>query len=287
MEFNRAFDPFRALECAWKAFVRSPLPLLVGGVLLLLTTGDSDHGLGVVFREDRHDASWREIRPYVLPVLGVCGCFALALFLFSSWIFVGFANTVENVLRDGTGRVESVFQSKGRFGSMVLARLLKALIWLAVWVPILIAVFVVGVLTRGFSRHEGLALLLIPVFLLWIVPAVYVLVGVSLTPYAVALEGLEPVAAVQRSWSLVSGHRIMLILFKIVTGIVHAIGFCLCCFGVFLTGTLSLVAGADAYLALVRGAQRRSWWIERENRLPPPPIGWGTPSPPPPSPPPA
>ncbi len=288
MEFNRAFDPFRALQSSFKAFVQAPLPILVGGVLLLLTSGGGPH-VEFVFR-DVHSwrDSWREIRHVLVPlvpVIGVCGCIGLALFLVSCWVGVGFANTVEEIERKGHGRVESVFQSKGRFGPMVLARLLVILIWIATGIPMMAAVFVIAAITHGFHRNEELALLLIPAGLVWVVPAFYVWLGVSLTDQAVALEGLPPVEAVKRSWSLVSGHRLMLLLFYIVTGIFSALGFCLCCIGLLWTGTLAETARTDGYLALVRG-DRSDWWIEKGHPLPAPVTGWGPPpSPPPPSPP--
>ena len=286
MEFNRAFDPFRALQSSWKAFVQAPLPLLVGGVLVLLTSGHGGSPVQVVFREDHRGWSWHELRPTVLPMIpliGICGCFALAVFLFSSWVQIGFANAVEEVERAGHTKVETVFQSKGRFGSMVLARLLVGLVYLATAVPMTAAFFVVFALTRGFHRNEALGLLLVPAALVWIVPAAYVWIGVALTNQAVALEGLPPVEALKRSWSLASGNRLMLLLFAIVLGIFHALGFCLCCFGLFLTGTLSLTAWSDAYLALVRG-DRSGWWIDRGHPLPAPVTGWGTPPSPPPPP---
>ncbi len=282
MEFNRAFDPFRALQSAWKAFAQSPMPLLVGGVLILLTSGGPNFGF--VLHDDTLGFSWRELRPILFPLIGVFGCVGIGLFLLSSWIRVGFANAVEEIERTGRGKVDTVFQSKGRFGSMVLARILVGLVYLATCVPIVAAIVVFAVLTHGFHRREELALLLFPTVVIWIVPAIYVWLGISLTDQAVALEGLSPTDALKRSWSLVSGHRLMLLLFWIVESIVSCLGFCLCCFGVFLTGTLGWAARSDAYLALVRGSDRASWWVERGHAPPAPQAGWGT-SPPPPEPP--
>jgi len=287
MEFNRAFDPFRALQSAWKAFAQSPMPLLVGGVLILLTSGHGPN-FGFVFHDEPPPGwTWHELRAILFPLIGVCGCFAIACFLFSSWVRVGFANAVEEIERTGHGRVETVFQSKGRFGSMVLARILVWLVQLATAILMIAAFFAVVAMTRWFHLNEGLALLLIPAGLIWLVPAAYVWLGIALTSQAVALEGLAPVDALKRSWSLAAGNRLMLLLFIIVNWIFHALGFCLCCIGIFFTGSLSLVAWSDAYLALVRGPDRTSWWVERGHAPPAPHAGWGTPPSPPPSSPPA
>jgi hypothetical protein len=280
MEFNRAFDPFRALQSAWKAFVQSPMPLLVGGVLIVLTSGRGPHFGFLIHDEAPPGWTWREVRAVLFPLIGVCSCVAIGLFLFSSWVRVGFANAVEETERTGRGRVETVFQSKGRFGSMVLARILVALVYLATLVPMIVAGFVFFLLTHQFHRREGLLLLLIPTFVIWIVPAMYVWLGITLTDQAVALDGLAPVDAMKRSWSLVAGNRLMLLLFVIVNWIFQLLGFCLCCVGIFLTGTLSLAAWSDAYLALVRGQDRGGWWVERGHVPPAPQAGWGAPPPP-------
>jgi hypothetical protein len=283
MEFNRAFDPFRALQSVWKAFVQSPIPLLLGGFLILLFSGHGPH-FGFIFHDEPPPGwSWRELREFLFPVIGCCGCVGFGFFLFTSWICVGFANSVEEIERTGHGKVDTIFQSKGRFGSMVLARILVWLVCLGIALPLVAAIFVFLALAHGFHRHEGFLLLLIPTVLIWLVPAIYVWLGISLTGQAVALEGLPPVDALKRSWSLVSGNRWMLLLFCIVNWIVYVIGYCFCCIGVFFTGTLSLAAWSDAYLALVR-PERTGWWVDQGHAPPAPQAGWGAP-PAPPSPP--
>src|SRR6185436_10215563 len=98
MEFNKAFDPIRALQASWKALAQAPLPLLIGGVLLCLTDGGGGGGGGGRFSSYEHHNGgmrWEDVRPFVFPVIIFCGCGGIALFLFSSWIRVGFAITVE------------------------------------------------------------------------------------------------------------------------------------------------------------------------------------------------
>jgi hypothetical protein len=283
MEFNQAFDPIRALQSAWKALAQAPLPLIVGGVLLMLTEGGGGGGGNFVQIHDHHGGgSWSEIAPWILPLIGVCACVGIALFLFSSWIQVGFANSVESVLRTGHADVGQVFDAKGRFGSMVLSRILCVLVGIACVLPFLLLVIAIGILTKGFERHEGLILLLIPGLVVWLPIVLYVVLGISLADQAVALEGAQPVESLKRSWSLVHGHRWMLLLYLIVGGLFSMLGFCLCCIGVFLTGTLFHVARSESYLALVRGQERATWWIEKGSAHPiTPPEGWGTPPAPP------
>ena len=285
MEFNRAYDPIRALQTAWKALNRSPLPLLVGGVLLTLTDGGGGSGGGSW--DDGHHrggADWDDIWPILIPVVGICCCLGIAVFLFASWVRVGFANTVESVLKTGQATVGQVFQSKGRFGNIVLARILVILIHIAVWIPFLAAFGVLLAITEGFESNEELGFLLIPAGLITLPVWIYVWLGLSLVDQAAALEGLPPAECLKRSWSLVSGHRWMLLLYSIVGGIFSMLGLCLCCIGVFLTNTLFEVAKSESYLALVRGDDRATWWVEGFSPPQPAPVGWGAPpSPPPPS----
>ena len=283
MEFNRAYDPIRALQTAWKALNRSPLPLLVGGVLLTLTDGGGGSG-GGSWNDDHHrGADWDQIWPILLPVVGICCCLGIAVFLFASWVRVGFANTVESVLKTGEATVGQVFQSKGRFGNIVFARILVILIHIAVWIPFLAAFGIVLAITEGFERHEELGFLLIPAGLITLPVWIYVALGLSLVDQAAALEGLQPSACLKRSWSLVSGHRWMLLLYWVVGWVFSALGLCLCCIGVFLTNTLFEIAKSESYIALVR-SDRSGWWIDERWVPPPPPQGWGLPRTPPPPP---
>ena len=284
MEFNRAYDPIRALQTSWKALSRSPLPLLVGGVLLTLTDGSGGGGGGSWENDHRHyGGDWDEMWPILIPIVGICCCVGIAIFLFGSWVRVGFANTVESVLKTGQATVGQVFQSKGRFANIVFARIIVFLIHIATALPMVGAVAIVALLTRGFERDEELAFLLIPAGLVWFPLWVYVALGLSLVDQAAALEGLSPSDCVKRSWSLVSGHRWMLLLYWIVGFLFSLVGFCLCCFGVFLTNTLFETAKSESYLALVRGdADRATWWVEAGDPPASAPVGWGAPTPPPP-----
>ncbi len=289
MEFNRAYDPIRALQSSWKALAQAPLPLILGGVLLLLTWSGGGGGNGFSLVE--HDggsvlSGWHLI---LLPLLGICACVGIALFLFSSWVQIGFANSVEEVLRTGHTEVGHLFDAKGRFGSMVLARILCLIISVLGWLPFIVLVGITLIATHGFERHQALIpIILIPGALIWTPVFGYVWLGISLAEQAVAIEGLQPVDSLKRSWSLVSGNRLMLLLYWIVTVIFTVLGLCLCFFGYFVTGTLAMTARSEAYLALVRGGERDGWWIEHGAPPPVPPTGWGAPtaSPPPPTSPP-
>jgi hypothetical protein len=283
MEFNQAYDPFRALSSSWKALAQAPLPLLIGGVILLLTQGGTGgfQGNPSNIHGGMHDVDWHRIAPFVLAFIGFACCVGIVCFLLSSWVMVGYANTVEEVLRTGKGELGRVFDAKGRFVSMVLARLLCIVVAIAAALPFIVFIVAGAMVSSGFHVHVLFALLIvIPGCLAYLFVYLYIVLGLTLADQAVALDGLQPVESIQRSWSLVSGNRLMMFWFWLATGIFTALGFCLCCIGIFLTGTMAQIARSESYLALTRGGERSGWWIEKGFAPPPPPQGWGAPSPP-------
>jgi len=300
MEFNQAYDPFRALQTSWQALKKAPLPLIIGGVVLLITGGGGGGGgnIGSSF-EGKEDVNWDVMAPLILGFVGLFCCLGIVFFVISSWVRIGFANAVEEVLRTGDSDVGKVFDGRGRLGSMILARLLAGVIVVASILPYGLVLLIAVLATEGFHRDEELGAGILVAGLIPCLPIiVYVGLGVALTDQVVALEGLQPVDSVRRSWSLVKGHRWMLLWYSIVTGFFAIIGICACCIGVFLTGTMTEIAKSESFLALTRGKERDGWWITTGSapassgtesgwgspaELPGKPVGWGAPPPPPPS----
>jgi hypothetical protein len=291
MEFNVAFDPFRAIRASWAAVKQAPLPLLLGGILLVMTTS---HGGGVPFRNrwdfDRGEMSELEkLLPVFLGLGALVCCIGLACFLFSSWLEVGFQNTVRRALETGEADAGELFDARGRFWDMVLVRILALLATFASALPMLLVAAAIGFVAQRRGHDLGPAwVIAIPVILVLILPVAYVLLGLSLVTQAVALEGKTPLEAMRRSWSLVAGHRLWLLLYWLVLGVLMLSGLCACCVGVLVTGSLARIAAIDSYLALTRGTERPGWWIETRQTTARPVESWGTstPPPPPPAPPP-
>jgi len=295
MEFNQAYDPFRALQTSWQAVKQAPLPLLVGGGVLVITNGGSGGGgnFGSSFQDKNLD--WDVLAPMIVGIVGLGLCLGIVFFVISSWVRIGFANSVEEVLRTGQGDVGRVFDGKGRLGPMILSRLLCGLIFIATMLPLGLVVLFAALATSGFHQNEGVGWAIgIVGMLLWLPIFFYVWLGLLLADQAVALEGLQPVDSIRRSWSLVQGHRWMLLWYSIVTGLFAAVGLCACCIGIFLTGSMTEVAKSESFLALTRGGERGGWWIQTGSapeggdsgwgapaNLPSQPVGWGAPPPPP------
>ena len=269
MNVAEAFDPIRALTASWRLLLRSPLPLFVGGAILMTVGGGGVHGW--MFRDHDHHLSGEAVA-WVLSLSCCCGLLGLLL---SSWISIGLAIAVENTVMSGSARFEDLFASKGRFFDMVLLRILVALISLAAAIPFVLIVLAASLGVHALQVPPGVVLVA-ALFLgfLYLTVFLYVLLGFSLSVQAVAIEGLAPTAALRRSWSLVRSHRLRLLLYWVALAIFTVLGFCLCCIGVFWTGAMAHVAANDSYLALVKADEYAGSWLSTGNA----PVSPATPS---------
>jgi hypothetical protein len=246
MDFARAYDPIRALEGSWALIKRSPLPLLAGGIVLMLTDGHGNSGIDL-------DGGGGLNLGEVLALLGVCGCCALAGLLIHAWISLGVANVVEMTRKGARPPFSAVFDGRGRFFEMVLGRVLVILIWLGSIVPFVLIALGAWYLHEGLRVEEGVVVLVAILAALAYLPAwLWFLLGISLWRPAVAIDGLAPTAAIQRSWELVRGNRLRLLLYWVAISLFSFLGICLCCVGVLLTGPMMQIAQFESYLELTQ-----------------------------------
>jgi len=271
MEFSQSYDPIRSLQSAWKLLMQAPVMVLIGGLLLGFLEGGGTQGFR--FRPGRWDFGrvhnpveffeqlFGDMQPWLAIMIPIAICVAIVFFALSSWIEVGFARGVESALRTGKDDIGKVFSGGDRFGAMLLARFLSALIQIAVFLPI------VALLSAAFyfERNEGtnplLALGLVAFGLVWLVLAIYVTLGLYLVNPLVAFESCSPTEALARSWKLASGHRLQLFWFMLLQMLLTMAGLCLCCIGLFLAVPLTQVMRFEAYVALTKGGEYPQWWI--------------------------
>lgn len=277
MHFHEAYDPFRALKSAFGLVRKAPAALLIGGLLLWIC--EDVHLLGNFGGEQKVDLSnvdpadserVREVAGQlgemlavgVASALGVFLCgLAIAGFLFGSLVRVGMARSVERALSEGADEIEDLFQSRGRWGSMVLTRLLQGLVEFAAALPGL-AIIALAVIATLAATDDGAVAAGVGVVaaLLYVPVLVYVWLGVMLAPYAAAVEGMGPTEALSRSWALVRGHRWTLLLYWLVMALVQVLLLCACCcMLLFLPKTWAETAGFESYLRLVRSGDPSSW----------------------------
>jgi hypothetical protein len=281
MTFEEAFDPIRSLKASWSALKIAPAPMWVGGILMfVLDGGGGGGGFNPGGMQNRQDME--EILPVIIAVGGLACCMGLVFWVLASWIWIGFANSVEEVLRTGTGDVGRVFESKGRLVTMMLARLLAGLLAVLSLVPMVIAVGAAAFLGAEEILPEVAAIGMgvaggIVGFLVFI----YVALGLVFVPQVVALEGLDVVESISRSWSLAQSRRLRLFFYYFVIYVFMLLGFCLCCIGVFATGALFSISRVESYLAFTRSNDLPGWWITTGQPHVAPAGSWGASSPPP------
>ena len=75
MEFNEAYDPFRALQTSWRAIKQAPLPLIIGGVVLMITGGGGGGGgnFGSSF-DGQRDVDWDVVACGIAPGRSASEC---------------------------------------------------------------------------------------------------------------------------------------------------------------------------------------------------------------------
>ncbi len=246
MTFPAALDPVRSLTAAFRLVGRNPLPLLLGGVVLLLF--DRGPGFGLVGDWDSHH--FQDELPGRIIFGGCCGLFGLLVW---SWIGVGLAHVVEETRRTGASAFATLFDARGRFGDMLLALFLQTLAWMAAGLPFAL-LFVGG---HVFARHTEIPHPLIVLAALagaivYAPIAAYVLLGFAFVPQEVALGGRPAIEAFRASWQLAQGKRLALFVFWLARAVFTAIGFCCCLVGVFFTGAIAELARFEAWLALTR-----------------------------------
>lgn len=281
MHFNEAFDPFRALRSTWRILKTAPGAVLVGGLLLWIC---DEGALWVEARfEFPHDVQFdfttpesaREGLSTILDhwaplVAGGFGLFiaalAIAAFLFGSLVHVGYAAAVERALTQHEDDLGDLFEARGRWGSMVLVRLLGLLVKALIALPGLALAAFAAVAAIASTEQSGFALLAAGLVLFAYLPvAVYLWLGFALAPLAVAVEGLGPTEALGRSWQLVRGHRWTLFLYLLVLRLAGLLLLCCCCV-LFFGGTiLEQTSLVDSYLRLIKSGEPETWLKKPES----------------------
>lgn len=272
MEISEAFSPVRAIRHGVAAVQRAPASLLVGGFLLfLLDSCTSGGGTNTNLQDAFQDGATPEFTAaatavlvsLVLLGLGV----GLVAFLVRCWFLPGWIRLHRHVLETGTEALPVLFRGGDAFGRMLGWRLLFNVIAVGTFV----AAALPGLAILGVGYSQGITEAWIAAGLLVIVAValpvqIYVGTGILLGDYAVALEGLGPVGALDRSWELARGNRLSLLVFFAVTTLFTFAGLLLCCVGVFFTLPVAQVGMTEAFLlATVPGAER--WVVPRDAGL--------------------
>jgi hypothetical protein len=262
LEFSEAFSPVRAIQHGIAAIQRAPASLLVGGFAIFLVDACSGGGgngdFSSIVKEDSSPEEALAMAAVVLAALAVGAVVGFFAFLVRCWLLPGWIRLHRHVLEHGTDSFPLLFGGGDAFLPLVGWRLLFNIVSFGTFVVAAIpGAALIGV---GFVQDanmvlvgSGVALLL----LLALPTSIYVALGLSLGDHAVALEGMGPLAALDRSWELTRGNRLTLFVYLLVTGLFTVLGFLLCCVGVIGTRAVTDVGTTESYLLLtVPGADK-------------------------------
>ncbi|MFM7282285.1 MAG: hypothetical protein ACKO32_10945 [Planctomycetia bacterium] len=273
-----AFDPFRSLGAVWRLLKTAPLVVIVGGILLSFLSNPS---AGLQFAlptgPGTHPDAFLQQLQNRLPLISVVLFLGMVgSLLLSSWLALGHARAIEKAMRTGEDDLGMVFSTGGRFGAMVLTKLISGLIQIGVALPLLGVWVVLLVFVDQGTMENGAAILIgLAAGVVWLMALLYVYLGLMM---AVPIAALEPVSAgeaIRRSFQLANGRRWSLLLFALVSGVFVVLGLLACCVGVFLTSAMAMAMPIEAYLMHAR-PDRGNWWISTGTKTAATDSGWGS-----------
>ncbi len=264
MQFEQAFDPFRAISASWDILKRAPLAIFVGGFIVIsVTEGDDGLRIGELWKSGTY-IRWEDLPAVFWKAL--IGAFSLiadiALLLIACFFMTSFAGVVERVVRTGSVQLADLFDPRGRFTNQLLATLLGGAIFcigvVPIWLGYELLFWIGNSLDQNWIAGVGLVFLLV----IWLPVILDIYLGLRLADKAVSLEGLGPADALRRSWELARGNRFRLALYLIVTGIFAMLGILACGVGVLVTGPMRVVALNESYLRLITPVDQQSDWCD-------------------------
>jgi len=265
MDFKTAFDPFRAARHGIASLKLEPTPVIAGGFLMFAlkacqgggsgrfpssTGGSGADGIGIAL---------------MLALAGVGMCMAIAVMAARAFIEPGTYRVGERLTVDGACGLDTLFSGKDVWLSMIGYGLLRGLIMLGVLVVTLLP----GGLLVGlafFTANGGdpsiplVAAGALIGTLLAVPTIIFVALGLQLGSYAISIDRMAAMEALDFSWTKAKGNRLSLLWFDLITGAANlaavSLGVMTCCVGLLVTMPVTagviFCAQANAYLMLTR-----------------------------------
>ena len=263
MHKTQAFQPIRALQSAWEILMKAPLPMWVGGLILVVVESLGSGGGGGNFQpnniEDVEHILW-----ILVPIMGIGMLFAIAVVAVTSWLKTGYYLGIEGVMKNGDHEFEQLFKTHGRWLSVFLVHLFQLFLFLVTAVPFLLLIAMAVAIGSSLDLREGEIAATVGLVCLFYLPVFFYLgLGYSLMTYAACLDGTGPVDSLQRSWSLASGIRIQLFLMVLLHVAITILGLCACLVGVIPASIIGHVMWTEAYVQATR-EDLNGWWINNQ-----------------------
>ena len=251
---------FELLRHAWQRFVENPGPFILATVAIL--------GIGlalgivreVVLAAIGETNSSGPLGPFgeitgvaragisneMLLTGGVMAGFQLVQAVISEAVQLGIVGMGLQLTRNEPAALSEVLQQGKKFWKSVIQQLLIAFITALMLAPT-IASGAWGVLEGQPMWLAGSGVL----FVLTLVPLVYVLLGFSFSRQEIVLDDrCGPIAGLMRSWQVVRGRRLDTLTVGLVNVVLAVVGLLLCCIGSVVTTPLSLIYSTMFFVAL-------------------------------------
>lgn len=238
---NYSFDG--VFSFVWEHFKREWLMLSVAMLAFVVLLA------GVSFVSQIFQAAGGAIDPVVQFVVLVPMQLVQSVVQFI--LTAGLAVMFWHVFRGESADVSHLFGQFSRFGSFLVAVLIQYAIILGIVVvlaiPVGIGMAVGG--EKGAVIAGGIALVLL------IVPMFWVALPLTLIPLEIGLGGeTNAVQAVKNAFRLADGHRLSLLGYTFVAGLLAIVGVLACCIGVLPASALGQMLIVGLYLALRNGS---------------------------------
>ncbi len=266
MNKSIAFQPTRVLSSAWDLMTKAPLPLWVGGLIVVIVQGLGGFGGGggniQIDGQDAEEWVW-----LIVPMMFISFGLSVLVMGVTAWLKTGYYNGVRTVMRDGDVEFDRLYRAEGRWLTVFLTMLLQGVLTFAATLPlvliVLAAIFAGNAMGIDGGGRAGLILLVV---LLYIPVLVYVHLGLVLMVFPAALDGFGPVESMRESWALADGERLQLFLIGLLQFGLFLVGLLACCVGAIGAGILAEVMWCEAYVQATRDRDDRRWWIDHRGK---------------------
>lgn len=261
MHKTEAFSPIRSLKSAIDLLMKAPLPLWVGGLIMVVVESiGSFAGSGT----DIHIKGSEDIDHVLLlliPMMLIGFALSIAVMAATAWLKIGYFRSVETVMRTGTAEFEDIFRLRPNWLKMFLTILFQALLSVGIIVPMVLVIFLVAAVVDGLDMDEGVGVGSVLIAMLAYIPvAAYFFLGIVLMPFPAALDNRGPMESLSDSWNLAKGVRINLFLMTLLQIALVLVGMLACCVGVIPASIVGYVMFCEAYIQATR-TDTEGWWV--------------------------
>ncbi len=282
---STAFNAIRCLKSSWELTTRAPAALWGAGLILAMVDGCHSKSRSDEWEQplrssaalaepgwsfETYESSTSMGPVMMLGILGFSIVFLVAYSALLAWLRVGYYNGVKTLMHGSQVGFGDMYGNTRNWLRTFLTSVLRGLVFLFLgFGGILLIVIPVAAFGSGGAALLG--------FLVWLVIAlpvyIYVSLGLLFMVQAAAIDGLSPLQALAKSWSLADGNRGDLILMCLLQIALVIIGFLALCVGAIPATLLCQIMWIEAYVQATDDGSARAGGSRPERDSPRAPSG--------------